>query len=92
MLAIRTVLNGGKYVSVRTDGQAENGSGADGRLTERQNEVLRLIAQGCSAKEIAKYLNISMRRQNSTEQLSRTTLMDQSTEPMTRYGSGKGLE
>lgn len=93
MLAIRTVLNGGKYIGARTDGRAENGvDGADRALTERQKEVLRLIAQGCSAKEIANRLNISVR----TAEFHRAAIMDRlklhSTAMMTRYAVEKGLD
>ncbi len=92
MLAIRTVLNGGKYVAA-VDGHEENGSsGSDDVLTERQKEVLRLIAQGCSAKEIATRLNISVR----TAEFHRAAIMDRlklhSTAMMTRYAVEKGLD
>jgi DNA-binding NarL/FixJ family response regulator len=93
MLAIRTVLNGGQYVAARTDIHAENGgNGADHVLTERQKEVLRLIAQGCSAKEIANRLNISVR----TAEFHRAAIMDRlklhSTAMMTRYAVERGLD
>jgi DNA-binding NarL/FixJ family response regulator len=86
-------LNGGKYIGARTDGRAENGvDGADRALTERQKEVLRLIAQGCSAKEIANRLNISVR----TAEFHRAAIMDRlklhSTAMMTRYAVEKGLD
>jgi DNA-binding NarL/FixJ family response regulator len=93
MLAIRTVLNGGKYVGVRTDAHEHNGAnGTETVLTERQKEVLRLIAQGCSAKEIANQLNISVR----TAEFHRAAIMDRlklhSTAMMTRYAVEKGLD
>jgi DNA-binding NarL/FixJ family response regulator len=54
--------------------------------------VLRLIAQGCSAKEIANRLNISVR----TAEFHRAAIMDRlklhSTAMMTRYALEKGLE
>lgn len=91
MLAIRTVLNGGTYVGsrVQTDGEAEHLQ--EGALTERQKEVLRLISQGCSAKEIATRLNISVR----TAEFHRAAIMDRlklhSTAMMTRYAVERGL-
>lgn len=91
MLAIRTVLNGGQYVAARTEEHGENGSG-EPVLTERQKEVLRLIAQGCSAKEIANLLNISVR----TAEFHRAAIMERlklhSTAMMTRYAVEKGLD
>lgn len=91
MLAIRTVLNGGQYVAAVTDEHGENGNG-EPVLTERQKEVLKLIAQGCSAKEIANRLNISVR----TAEFHRAAIMDRlklhSTAMMTRYAVEKGLD
>ncbi len=91
MLAIRTVLNGGKYIGSRIQ-EAENAQQTrEGALTERQIEVLRLIAQGCSAKEIAGKLSISVR----TAEFHRAAIMDRlklhSTAMMTRYAVEKGL-
>ena len=90
MLAVRTVLNGGKYIGVKTPAPTENGG--EPVLTERQKEVLRLIAQGCSAKEIANRLNISVR----TAEFHRAAIMERlklhSTAMMTRYAVEKGLD
>jgi len=92
MLAIRTVLNGGKYVGARTEAHANGGNGTEEVLTERQREVLRLIAQGCSAKEIANRLNISVR----TAEFHRAAIMERlklhSTAMMTRYAVENGLD
>ncbi|HEX7362989.1 MAG TPA: response regulator transcription factor [Bryobacteraceae bacterium] len=56
-----------------------------GDLTARQREVLRLIALGCSAKDIANQLNISVR----TAEFHRAAIMQRlslhSTAQMTRY-------
>ena len=90
MLAVRTVLNGGKYIGVKTP--APGNDGTEPILTERQKEVLRLIAQGCSAKEIATRLNISVR----TAEFHRAAIMERlklhSTAMMTRYVVEKGLD
>jgi LuxR family transcriptional regulator, maltose regulon positive regulatory protein len=40
---------------------AKNGSGADFRLTERQLQVVVLIALGCSNEEVGERLGISAR-------------------------------
>ncbi|HEX7361381.1 MAG TPA: response regulator transcription factor [Bryobacteraceae bacterium] len=89
MLAIRTVLNGGKYIGSRVQSEAENVQEAT--LTDRQKEVLRLISQGCSAKEIASRLNISVR----TAEFHRAAIMERlklhSTAMMTRYAVEHGL-
>lgn len=91
LLAIRTVLNGGKYIGSRVQPVEQDEVGVEGTLTERQKEVLRLIAQGCSAKEIASRLNISVR----TAEFHRAAIMDRlklhSTAMMTRYAVERGL-
>ena len=91
MLAIRTVLNGGTYIGSRVQAESEQEHLQEGALTERQKEVLRLISQGCSAKEIATELNISAR----TAEFHRAAIMDRlklhSTAMMTRYAVERGL-
>jgi DNA-binding NarL/FixJ family response regulator len=68
--AIRTVLLGRRYISPRiaaTLGTVEFDPDGDsapqfgGRLTPRQREVLQLVAEGKSMKEIARILDISVR-------------------------------
>jgi two-component system, NarL family, response regulator NreC len=90
MLAIRTVLNGGTYVGSQIQSDDEQAL-RENALTERQKEVLRLISQGCSAKEIATRLNISVR----TAEFHRAAIMDRlklhSTAMMTRYAVEQGL-
>jgi DNA-binding NarL/FixJ family response regulator len=91
MSAIRTVLAGGTYIASIPDGAAEDGQVQEPELTERQTEVLRLISQGCSAKEIASRLNISVR----TAEFHRAAIMDRlklhSTALMTRYALERGI-
>lgn len=92
LLAIRTVLNGGKYIGSHMRADPEEAQLSEGPLTERQREVLRLIAQGCSAKEIASRLQISVR----TAEFHRAAIMDRlklhSTAMMTRYAVERGLD
>jgi DNA-binding NarL/FixJ family response regulator len=91
MQGIQTVLNGGTYIGARVHGDGEAEHVEEGTLTERQKEVLRLISQGCSAKEIATRLNISVR----TAEFHRAAIMDRlklhSTAMMTRYAVERGL-
>ena len=67
------------------------GAGARNDLTARQREVLRLIAMGCSAKDIATQLNISVR----TAEFHRAAIMQRlglhSTAQMTRYALANDL-
>jgi DNA-binding NarL/FixJ family response regulator len=66
-------------------------SDGDDKLTARQREVLRLIATGCTAKEIAHTLNISVR----TAEFHRAAIMNRldlhSTAEMTRYAISAGI-
>ena len=88
LLAIKTVLNGGKYVGSHIQVLAAQQQNA---LTDRQVEVLRLISQGMSAKEIANRLSISVR----TAEFHRAAIMDRlklhSTAMMTRYAVDHGI-
>jgi two-component system nitrate/nitrite response regulator NarL len=89
LTAIRTVLNGGRYIGTGIQDGPEREQ--DPPLTERQIEVLRLISRGCSAKEIANQLNISVR----TAEFHRAAIMERlrlhSTAMMTRYALEHGI-
>jgi DNA-binding NarL/FixJ family response regulator len=92
LTAINTVLNGGKYIGSRIYSDIEDSPPtSEGVLTGRQIEVLRLIAQGCSAKDIAGRLSISVR----TAEFHRAAIMERlklhSTAMMTRYAVEHGL-
>lgn len=83
---IHAVLDGGSFLPQT---QAEPIAKDD--LTARQKEVLRLIARGYSAKDIANELNISVR----TAEFHRAAIMQRlnlhSTAQMTRYAIANGL-
>ena len=68
--AIKSVLRGRRYLSARIAAVMDAGgpgvsseatSNFGGRLTPRQREVLQLVAEGHSMKEIARILEISVR-------------------------------
>jgi DNA-binding NarL/FixJ family response regulator len=90
LTAIHTVLNGGKYMGSRLHADVDEPH-SDSALTGRQIEVLQLIAQGCSAKDIAERLSISVR----TAEFHRAAIMERlklhSTAMMTRYAVEHGL-
>jgi DNA-binding NarL/FixJ family response regulator len=90
LAAIRTVLSGGKHIGSGIASPMSE-QAQEGTLTERQMEVLRLISQGCSAKEIASRLNISVR----TAEFHRAAIMERlklhSTAMMTRYAVERGV-
>jgi DNA-binding NarL/FixJ family response regulator len=78
--AVNTVRQGRSYLAPTLADQvisaltspAEAGSGGVDELTARQREVLQLIAEGLSTKEIAKELGISLK----TAQTHRANVMD----------------
>ncbi len=83
--ALRTVLDGNSLLEDRGDTSATSGIAGKADLTARQREVLRLIAAGSTAKDIANALNISVR----TAEFHRAAIMQRlglhSTAQMTRY-------
>jgi len=97
--AIRAVLNGQHYLSPAIAEQlgpdvvlpASVPAGSSGRLTPRQREVLQLVAEGKSMKEMAAILGISVR----TVEFHKNALMDQlgfrSTAELTRYAIEQGI-
>jgi DNA-binding NarL/FixJ family response regulator len=94
LAAVRTVLEGGTLLGhSQADGTPVNGTASNGRneLTGRQREVLRLIAMGYSAKDIANQLKISVR----TAEFHRAAIMQRlglhSTAQMTRYALANNL-
>jgi DNA-binding NarL/FixJ family response regulator len=87
--AIHAVLEGETLLSPTESSPLPSASRSD--LTARQREVLRLIALGCSAKDIANQLNISVR----TAEFHRAAIMQRlglhSTAQMTRYALANDL-
>lgn len=87
--AIHAVLEGESLLGPTEQSSHTNGGRSE--LTARQREVLRLIALGCSAKDIANQLNISVR----TAEFHRAAIMQRlglhSTAQMTRYALANDL-
>src|SRR3954447_6770743 len=90
--ALHSVLGGGSLLPEKLPGtgMADPDTQRTG-LTARQREVLKLIATGCSAKDIATQLNISVR----TAEFHRAAIMQRlglhSTAQMTRYAIANNL-
>lgn len=90
--AIREVLNGRVYVSSGIAKQALSSVMAPApALSPRQREVLSLVADGCSAKEVAGRLNITVK----TAQFHKTSIMTKlgvhSTAALTKYALRHGI-
>jgi two-component system response regulator NreC len=72
--AIRTVAQGGTYMTSFATQLAENIGDRESplqKLSGREREVLQLVAEGCSSKEIASRLNLSTK----TVEHHRTSIM-----------------
>jgi DNA-binding NarL/FixJ family response regulator len=97
--AIKEALNGGTYITPQIAGELVDSfrrgtpAGADslGELTPRQREVLQLVAEGRSAKEIAALLRISRR----TAEFHKARLMEvlglQTTAELVQYALRAGI-
>lgn len=97
--AIRVVLSNRRYVSPQVapevreivEHQWMRPEGFTNRLTDRQVEVLRLLASGYAAKEIAQSLHVSLKtvefhKANITKKLGLKTASD-----LTKYAIAQGL-
>jgi DNA-binding NarL/FixJ family response regulator len=91
--AIREVMAGNVYVSscIAKDALAFLLLPPAPALSERQREVLALVAEGCSAKEIAGHLRIKVK----TAQFHKANIMVKleihTTAELTRYALGHGI-
>jgi DNA-binding NarL/FixJ family response regulator len=88
---LHSVLQGNTLLPEKMAGESDDASQGKSALTARQREVLRLIALGHSAKDIANQLNISVR----TAEFHRAAIMQRlglhSTAQMTRYAIANNL-
>ena len=93
--AIREALAGRTYVTPRIAGGVldalRRGGEAQPRLTTRQAEVLQLIAEGLSAKEIAAVLDISPRTVESHKYAIMEQVGVKTTAELVRYAVKQGL-
>ena len=94
--ALRAVLAGRHYVAPSLQASVLTTSGLPripraGQLTPRQREVLQLVAEGRSVKEIAAVLGVSLK----TVEFHKGRIMDQlglrTTADLTRYALAHGL-
>jgi DNA-binding NarL/FixJ family response regulator len=88
--AIGEVLAGRSYLTPLVDAQPAPGRRA-GRLTGRQREVLQLVAEGHSTKEIAGILKISIKTVEFHKSGIMQKLSMHSTAELTRYAIDHGM-
>jgi DNA-binding NarL/FixJ family response regulator len=96
MQAIREVSGGGVYLGPSVHGAVLEGFLARARpggqpLTRREQEVLRLVAEGKSSKEIAEALGISTRTAESHRKHIKRKLEIRDTAGLVRYAIRQGL-
>jgi DNA-binding NarL/FixJ family response regulator len=89
--AVHAVMRNDRYITpALTETGGRNGA-EDDVLTSRQRQVLRLIAEGCIAKEIAARLGISVR----TAEFHRVSIMQKlnlhTTAQLTRFALDAGI-
>jgi DNA-binding NarL/FixJ family response regulator len=97
--AIREALGGQTYITPMIAGELlqsyrEGDSGSSDtahRLTARQREVLQLVAEGRSAKEVAALLNISVRTAEAHKARILESLGLQSTAELVQYAIRNGI-
>jgi DNA-binding NarL/FixJ family response regulator len=97
--AIQEALKGGTYITPQVAGDlldsfrrgAPTGADALGELTPRQREILQLIAEGRSAKEIGSLLHISRRTAEFHKARLLKVLGLQTTAELIQYAIRSGL-
>ncbi|MBM0258152.1 response regulator transcription factor [Micromonospora sp. 4G55] len=83
----------GEYRRLATDGGARSGrDDAAPRLTERETEVLRLVAKGLSYRQIAERLGLSHRTVQNHVQNTLGKLQLHNRVELTRYAIERGLD
>ncbi len=93
--ALREALAGRTYITPRIAGPVlealRRGGGSKPRLTARQTEVLQLVAEGRSAKEIAAILDLSPRTVESHKYAIMELLGVKTTAELVQYAVKEGL-
>jgi DNA-binding NarL/FixJ family response regulator len=98
--ALETVAEGGRYLSPRiTDvvvddyvGEStENGSAKTTKLTSRERQIVQLVAEGKTIKEIARILHLSPKTADSNRRQIMNKLGFSSVAELTKYAIREGL-
>jgi DNA-binding NarL/FixJ family response regulator len=98
--AIRSVAKGGTYIDpmlaeklaapLRQKGNERESIVSDNELSERERDVLKLIAQGYSGKQIADHLNVGRKSVDTYKMRAMEKLGLDSRIEIVRYASGQG--
>ena len=96
--AVRTILAGERYVCLKAAGllveeyvHKRDGPAEDARLTEREMEIVRLLANGQSAKEIAAVTNTSTKTVDACRRRVMRKLGVGSVAEIVKYAIREGL-
>jgi len=97
--AIRTVLEGHVYMSPEITGvvveafrlQKSGSAGTDRELSPKEREVLQLLAEGHSSKEIADFLHVSCKTIDTHRQHIMEKLGLRSVAQLTKYAIREGI-
>ena len=96
--AIRTVMNDQTYLSpkvidsvVKYMQTGSTGESASSALTAREREVLQLLAEGKTTKEISSHLNVSERTVDAHRQHIMSKLNIHSIAELTKYAIRQGI-
>jgi DNA-binding NarL/FixJ family response regulator len=96
--AIREAIQGRSFITPMIAGellssycQEEAHQDPTRKLTARQQEVIKLVAEGCSAKQIASTLNISVRTAEAHKANAMETLGLKSTAELVQYAIRNGI-
>ena len=81
----------GEYRRLSGSALIDSGAGPGPRLTERETEVLRLVAKGLTARQIAERLGVSHRTVQNHVQNTLTKLQLHNRVELTRYAFEQGL-
>ena len=96
--AIREAVQGRTFITPLIAGEllqsyhgAASSNGTDRQLTVRQREVVKLVAEGCSAKQVAAKLDISVRTAEAHKANALETLGFTSTAELVQYAIRHGI-
>lgn len=96
--AVREAVQGRTFITpmiagelVQSYRQAETPNESDRHLTARQREVVKLVAEGCSAKQIASSLKISVRTAEAHKANALDALGFTSTAELVQYAIRHGI-
>ncbi|MGA3170705.1 MAG: response regulator transcription factor [Chthoniobacteraceae bacterium] len=92
--AISTVTNGGSYFGVEARqllAETMGGTPRENELTSREREVLQLVAEGRSSKEISSLLDLATKTVENHRANLMVKLNLHDVASLTRYAAGRGL-